>query len=197
MLASYQAERRPVALRNTAYARDFAESLGSREAEETIEDDTPAGAAARQRAGDWLNAHARAEFNIPGITFGARYDGSPVIVSDGTSPPPDRPNEYVPTACPGGRAPHLWLDDGRSLFDLFGFEWTLLRMRPSTTPGDGFVQAAAQQRLDLTVADLPESRGRELYAADLALVRPDQVVAWRGDTDTQAAAVLARASGLI
>ena len=36
----------------------------------------------------------RFEFNIPGITFGGRYDGSPIIVPDGTAPPPDAPNTY-------------------------------------------------------------------------------------------------------
>ena len=193
LLASYEAERRPVAIRNTSYARDFAESLGSREAEPELEDDTPEGAAARRRAGEWLNAHARAEFNIPGITFGARYDGSPVIIPDGSVPPTDAPNEYVPTACPGGRAPHLWLPDGRSLFDAFGFEWTLLRLRPAACPGQALIDAASRLGLDLTVVDAPEAR--DLYEADLALIRPDQVVAWRGATDTDAATVLPRALG--
>jgi hypothetical protein len=35
-------------------------------------------------------------------------------------------NDYVPTACPGGRPPHLWLADSRSLYDTLGFEFTLL-----------------------------------------------------------------------
>src|ERR687898_389039 len=80
--------------------------------------------AERRRAGEYYAAHGRAEFNIPGITFGGRYDGSPAIVPDGTAPPPDTANVYVSTACPGGRPPHLWLPDGRSLYDCFGFEWT-------------------------------------------------------------------------
>ena len=42
-----------------------------------LEDETDAGAAARRAAGDYFNHHARAEFDIPGVTFGARYDGSP------------------------------------------------------------------------------------------------------------------------
>src|SRR5207244_8620511 len=40
LLASYEAERRPVAVRNTNFARTFAESLGSRRAELELEDDT-------------------------------------------------------------------------------------------------------------------------------------------------------------
>jgi hypothetical protein len=35
----------------------------------------------------------------------------------------------------------------------------------------------------------------ELYEAPLALIRPDQVVAWRGDPDTEATAVIPLISG--
>ena len=40
------------------------------------------------------------EFNIPGITFGGRYDGSPIVVSDGTAPPPDAPTSTSPPPAP-------------------------------------------------------------------------------------------------
>lgn len=189
LLASYEAERRPLAIRNTGYARGFAESLGTFVPVPEIEDDTPAGDQARQHAGAYLEAHARAEFNIPGITFGGRYDGSPVICPDGTEPPPDAANDYLPSACPGGRAPHLWLDEGRSLYDAFGFEWTLLRLGPKPPPAARFAGLAP------TILDLPDPAARDLYGADLALIRPDQVVAWRGNTANDAAAVVARVAG--
>src|SRR6185437_5319012 len=195
LLASYESERRPLALRNTAYASRFADSLGLFEAAPAIEDDTPEGVAARAEAGAYLEAHARAEFNIPGITFGGRYDGSPIIVPDGTAPPPDRANEYEPTACPGGRAPHLWLGENRSLFDAFGFEWTLLRLDPRADVS-GFERAAHALGLPLTVLDLPSAAARDLYAAELALIRPDQIVAWRGNGGATACDVLKRAAGL-
>ena len=86
----------------------------------------------RHVAGIHYGNHGRSEFNIPGITFGTRYDNSPIIVADGTSPPPDQANAYEPTACPGGRAPHLWFDQEAakpiSLYDQFGFEFTLLKL---------------------------------------------------------------------
>ena len=187
LLDTYEAERRPLALRNTAYAKRFADSLGNYVPAREIEDDTPAGAEARRRAGEYYSAHGRAEFNIPGITFGGRYDGSPAIVADGTAPPPDKPNEYVATACPGGRPPHLWLADARSLYDRFGLEWTLLRL--GTHEGAGFIEAALRHGLDLKIVDFKTSEGRDLYAADLALIRPDQIVAWRGNSDRDADAV--------
>ena len=192
LLESYDAERRPLAVRNTSYARGFADSLGIEPPQE-IEDESAAGELARRRAGEYLARHGAAEFNIPGITFGGRYDGSPAIVPDGSAPPPDRPNAYVPTACPGGRPPHLWLGDGRSLFDAFGFEWTLLRL--GKEPGEGFTCAARRLGLDLTVLDLGIDEARELYGADLALIRPDQVVAWRGSDDREAENVLGRLTG--
>lgn len=195
LLDTYSMERRPSAVRNTGHAQAFADSLGLFQPAPEIEDDTPQGAAARLEAGTYLNAHARAEFNIPGITFGGRYDGSPIIVADGTAPPPDVINTYVPSACPGGRAPHLWLADGRSLYDAFGFEWTLLRLGRRAPESAGFAHAAAALGLDLTVLDLPGDEARELYGADLALIRPDQIVAWRGNDAAAAVTVLRQVVG--
>jgi 2-polyprenyl-6-methoxyphenol hydroxylase-like FAD-dependent oxidoreductase len=190
LLESYEAERRPLALRNTAYAKGFADSLGNYVPPPEIEEETPAGEAARRRAGDYYSAHGRAEFNIPGITFGGRYDGSPAIVGDGTAAPPDTANVYVASACPGGRPPHLWLADGRSLYDCFGFEWTLLRL--GRAEGARFIQSG----LPLTVFDLKTGEARDLYGADLVLIRPDQIVAWRGNTDAHADEVLSRLRGV-
>jgi 2-polyprenyl-6-methoxyphenol hydroxylase-like FAD-dependent oxidoreductase len=180
LLANYETERRNVALRNTGFARYFANSIGNFLPPPELEDDSTAGAGARIDAGIYLNRHAREEFNIPGITFGARYDGSPLIAGDGTEPPPDRANVYVPTATPGGRAPHAWLGDDRSLYDALGFEFSLLRLGPNPPDAGAFRDAAQQRGLPLTLVDRPEPELRDLYSADLALIRPDQIVAWRG-----------------
>jgi 2-polyprenyl-6-methoxyphenol hydroxylase-like FAD-dependent oxidoreductase len=188
LLASYEAERRPLALRNTAYAKGFADSLGNYVPPPEIEDSSPAGEAARRRAGEYYQAHGRAEFDIPGITLGGRYDGSPAIVSDGTAPPPDTANAYVPTACPGGRPPHLWMPDGRSLYDLFGFEWTLLRLGRRTP-------SRIAQGPMLKVLDLESKEARDLYGADLVLIRPDQIVAWRGGSERDAAGAFQQLTG--
>jgi 2-polyprenyl-6-methoxyphenol hydroxylase-like FAD-dependent oxidoreductase len=178
LLASYEIERKPLAVRNTTYAKRFADSLGNYQPVAEIEDDTPQGAEARQRAGEYLEAHGRAEFNIPGITFGGRYDGSAAIISDGTAPPPEAANSYVPTACPGGRPPHAWLADGRSLYDLFGFEWTLLCF------GESAIAPERARQEDVHVVKLPSDELRALYGAAFALIRPDQIVAWRGNDAT-------------
>jgi len=197
LLDSYETERQAIARRNTTYARGFADSLGLFVPPPELEDDGPAGEAARKLTGDHFNHHARFEFNIPGITFGGRYDGSPIVVSDGTAPPPDAVNSYQPTGCPGGRAPHLWLGDGRSLYDALGFEFTLLQLGSKPADTASFRAAADAMNIPLSVVAVAGDEARELYGADLALIRPDQVVAWRGNSTSEAANVLSRAAGHI
>jgi 2-polyprenyl-6-methoxyphenol hydroxylase-like FAD-dependent oxidoreductase len=179
LLDSYESERKPLAMRNTGYARQFADSVGLFPARPELEDDTPAGRAAREEASERLNAHVRLEFNIPGVTFGGRYDQSPIIVKDGSAPPPDKPSEYLPSACPGGRPPHLWLPDGSSLYDAFNFEWTLLDLG-APEEATRFREQAAAIGLDLKVLRIESDALRRLYEAPLSLIRPDQIVAWRG-----------------
>jgi len=195
LLDSYEMERKPLAERNTAYARRFADSVGLFAARPLLEEQSAAGAAERKRAGEYLDAHVRLEFDIPGVTFGGRYDGSPVIVSDGTHAPPDQANVFVPSACPGGRPPHAWLDDGRSLFDTFHSEWTLLALGPRAPDTTRFARAARELGLDLQVVAHASAALRELYEAPLALIRPDQMTAWRGANANSAMQVLRQASG--
>src|SRR5436190_5338223 len=197
LLDSYETERQAIARRNTTYARGFADSLGLFVPPPELEDEGPAGEAARKLTGDHFNHHARFEFNIPGITFGGRYDGSPIVVSDGTAPPPDAVNSYQPTGGPGGRAPHLWFGDGRSLYDALGFEFTLLQLGATPIDAAPFRAAATAINMPLSVVAVASDEARELYGTDLALIRPDQIVAWRGNSTSGAADVLRRAAGHI
>ncbi len=195
LLDSYALERQPLAVRNTSYARQFADSIGLFEAAPELEDDSPQGEQARALASEYLNGHVRREFNIPGVTFGGRYDGSPIVVGDGTSAPPDAANSYVPCATPGGRPPHAWLSDGRSLYDSFNFEWTLLVLGPDAPDTQAFDQTAQTMGLDLKVVHHPDPALLALYQAPLALIRPDQIVAWRGHSASQAKTILAQVLG--
>jgi 2-polyprenyl-6-methoxyphenol hydroxylase-like FAD-dependent oxidoreductase len=183
LVETYEEERRPAALRNTRIARAFADSVGKYAAHPCLEDDSPEGAAARAAAGAYLADHASREFNIPGVTFGVRYDGSSIVASDGPAPP-DQINDYVPTGIPGGRAPHLWLGD-TSLYDRLGREFTLLAMRGGADVAN-LAEAARASGMPMTALDISGERAadeaRAVYGADLALIRPDQHVAWRGET---------------
>ena len=199
LLDSYEIERKPLAIRNTGYAKQFADSIGLFDADKALEDISPEGEQARSIASDYLNGHARREFNIPGVTFGGRYIHSPLIVEDGTQAPVDAANTYIPSACPGGRPPHAWLPDGSSLFDHFNFEWTLLVLGQDKGPlaqdALKFSEAALQCHLDFKVLRFDSQELLDLYEANLVLIRPDQIVAWRGTNAHQAMQILKQASG--
>ncbi len=195
LLDTYEAERKPLAERNTGYARLFADSVGLFVAKPELDEDSESGKAERQMASEHLNRHARLEFNIPGVTFGGRYEKSPVIVHDGAVLPPDEPNKYVATASPGGRPPHVWLEDGQSLFDLFHSEWTLLALGSNAPSTDELERAAQSVKMDLRVVRIPQNALRDLYEAPLALIRPDQIVAWRGASDKGAQQILSQVMG--
>jgi hypothetical protein len=96
---------------------------------------------------------------------------------------------YEPTAAPGGRPPHAWLADGRSLFDTFHREWTLLALGPTPPDTAGWEKAAQACGADLKVVRHTDPALLALYEQPLALIRPDQIVAWRGDSDAAAHAV--------
>ncbi|OIJ97043.1 FAD-dependent monooxygenase [Streptomyces monashensis] len=183
LLATYEAERRPVARRNAAAAGELGASLDAVELPAALEEDSPQGERTRVRAGDLLRSHGERTHAL-GVHLGARYDGSPIVAGDG-EPPADSWGTYVPSSVPGGRAPHLWLDEwhgqGSSLFDRFGPGFTLLRLG-SGTPSSKPLEAAAQAYgMPLTVLDVDVPCARELYEHDLVLIRPDQHVAWRGN----------------
>jgi len=179
LLQSYAAERRPVAIRNTTAAQQMARRAGVVPISNRIEDMTLAGEAARRELAEFYLRSAQAAYASIGIQLGARYDNSPIIVGDGLAPPDDA-HRYVPSASPGGRAPHVWLAKNQSLFDEFGSGFTLLCLSQSAPP-DGIATLAKARRLPLEVVQTSSPVARELYNADFALIRPDQHVAWRGN----------------
>ena len=132
----------------------------------------------------------RKEFlNERGLIFGARYQ-SPAVVPDGSKPPEvaDPVTEYVPSAHPGCRAPHVWLENknGRiSTIDLFGRGFVLL-----AAPAGAFWRTAASRhgmpRIDVQVLgeDVVDPEGSWMAAYGVGeggavFVRPDGYVAWR------------------
>lgn len=183
LLETYEIERKPIAFRNTEAAKNLAKSVGDVPVRREMEEDSPAGARARLDAAQFLSRFGE-EFASIGVQLGARYDGSPIVIPDGT-PPTDSPVEYIPTSVPGGRAPHFWLAAGRgaggSVFDQFGAGFTLLRLRETADNGGDIASAARRLGVPLKVVDVYDPEARELYGCDVALIRPDQYVAWRGN----------------
>jgi 2-polyprenyl-6-methoxyphenol hydroxylase-like FAD-dependent oxidoreductase len=168
LLDTYDAERRPI---------------GRVLAEQSL-----ATMISMRRLDDNATGFARPEFlNEQGMIFGASYD-SAAVVPDGTPPPVlENPvTEYVPSARPGARAPHAWLErngERVSTLDLVGRRFALLgsgeewatvgadaRMLDVTTVGDGW-----------ELRD-PGGQWHEAYGiarGGAVLVRPDGHVAWR------------------
>ena len=75
----------------------------------------------------------------------------------------------------------MWLADSRSLYDAMGDDYALLRMdtRIDTTL---LQQAAAARGMPLRVVDVTGVALRTVYGEALVLSRPDQHLAWRGNT---------------
>jgi hypothetical protein len=136
-------------------------------------------------ARQYLNGGS-AEFASLGVQLGARYDASPIVVPDGT-PPADNLVDYRPSSAPGGRTPHLWVGDGRdigdSLFDRLGPGFTVLRLGPQPPAVDRLMAAFRARGAPVKMVDAASALARDLYERDLAIVRPDQHVAWRGNAD--------------
>jgi hypothetical protein len=178
LLDSYDAERRPISVRNVEEAtRNFnlpkRYKFGAHIAEEGA-----AGDADRNLFKQSLfDADIMRFHDTDGIAMGYRYTSS-VIISDGTPEPWDGVRGYIPTARPGHRAPHVWLSENVSIIDKFGDGFVLLDFGGDPRP---LVLAAAARKLPLKVEMIGKAEAYRLYERKLVLVRPDGHVAWRGD----------------
>jgi hypothetical protein len=132
--------------------------------------------------------------NWNGLDLGVHYEQG-ALVPDGTSRPLiNEVTDYMPSARPGGRAPHRWLrnsqGDRLSTIDLFGQEFVLF----TAGSGDAWHAAAAEitERRGVPVRAVDVAPGAEftVEAGDFAeafgigedgavLVRPDGHVAFR------------------
>jgi putative polyketide hydroxylase len=127
-----------------------------------------------------------------GLYLGFTYSSGSVI-GDGTQPPvlDDPKNEYKPSATPGARAPHIWIDPRyqRSVLDLFGSGFVLL-----AATRNEWARAAEQIGFEtsfpLRMFDMKaECRTTDIWTdwkqlygvgdGGVVLVRPDGMVAWR------------------
>lgn len=195
LLASYEAERRPVHERTIAESVVNYGLVGNHLVQPGLEEDGPLGEATRREVGEIIRMTKVREFMTLGLVLGAHYGNSPLVVPDGTPAPAESATVYVPSARPGCRAPHLWLTDGTSLFDHFGPGFTLLVTERDAGAAAPFAEAAAARGLPLAVLALGDARLRPRYGAALCLIRPDGHVAWRGMAAEDAGAILDHARG--
>ncbi|MGD9663916.1 MAG: FAD-dependent monooxygenase [Novosphingobium sp.] len=183
LLDAYDAERR-----NTAWwhLRAAERHMGVRikiselyaEAGDLLEEG-PEGDARRADLARKIADLGNAENESWGIEFGYRYDASNAIAHE-ANPPEIDPLTYHPGTCPGVRLPHVFLEDGAALYDKLGLFFTLVALDDTDTSA---IEAAAGELgvpMEVLRLDRPDLRG--IYERNLILVRPDQHVAWRGDS---------------
>jgi 2-polyprenyl-6-methoxyphenol hydroxylase-like FAD-dependent oxidoreductase len=196
LVTTYETERRGVA-----------QQITSQSLQNSINVQLINSAAARGARGpltaEQVVAESRRYGNHLGVEFGTVYRSSAVI-ADGTEPPgvADSYSEYIPSATPGARAPHVWLGHPEarlSTLDLFGSAFTLL----AGTAGSPWCTVASEVERALGVPidryrigapglrDLGGFTGAYGLGEDGAvLVRPDGHVAWRSATGPTVAEVL-------
>lgn len=182
ILDAYNAERQPITDQASRLITEIAQRIMTlrREITEDIERLDSVGEAARAHIGKESYALDIEQQCCGGLNFGYYYDRSPIIAYDGEQQPAYTMGTFTSSTVPGCRAPHLWLEGHRSLYDALGADYALLRLDP-TIRVTGIVDAAAERGVPLTVVDVKAPEAVELYRRKLVLVRPDQHVAWRGD----------------
>ncbi len=181
ILDAYERERQPITEQVSRFAMDHAHAMAKqrRGVPAEIEEEGHAGDTARAALGKAAYDLNVQQYCCAGLNFGYYYDMSPIIAYDGTPQPPYAMGDFTPSTVPGCRTPHLWLDDGRSLYDALGPEYTLLRLDP-TVAVDALQGAAASRGLPLHLLDVVSDEAATVYDAPLVLSRPDQHIAWRG-----------------
>lgn len=185
LLDSYEAERRPVHnfVMDEAVANHSL--IGTQAFQAGMEDATAEGERLREEASRHIRETKAREFVNLRVVLGYHYGESSIVVPDGSALTPQGGEKYVASARPGCLAPHLWLEDGSSLYDGFGQGFTLLVADAS---GEDLDLILKQARHDAGVAGVPltvlnpqNAELANLYGAHYALIRPDQHVAWRRD----------------
>ena len=180
LLDTFDAERREVAQRacdygvtNLGYVRAIRMA--------TTRDEQVAAIAASRQYGNWA-----------GLDLGVHYEGPGAYVPD-DSPAPELGHsvvDYLPSAKPGHRAPHFWLQKGAarlSSIDLFETGFVLL----TGADGSAWLDAASDPQIPVPieaydvhdggnlVPDIDFCKLYEIEPSGAVLVRPDGHVAWR------------------
>jgi 2-polyprenyl-6-methoxyphenol hydroxylase-like FAD-dependent oxidoreductase len=197
ILDAHEAERLPITEQVSYYAMNHAIALAKQRGAvpADIEAPGPEGDAKRAALGKAAYDLNVQQYCCAGLNFGYYYERSPSIAYDGTPQPAYSMDSFTPSTVPGCRTPHVVLRDGLSLYDATGDGFALLRFDRGIDVS-ALTAAAAARGMPLRVADLDPAEGGEAYTEKLVLSRPDQHVAWRGNTlPDDPAALIAKVTG--
>jgi len=114
-------------------------------------------------------------------SYEPHYEGSPVVAGpdDGVCSIHGR---HTFKAEAGHHLPPQPLSNGKNVYQELGQSFTLLALGADAAAVGAMEDAAKAQNVPLNVVSDTAAEGREKYEAKLVLVRPDQYIAWAGDT---------------
>ncbi len=204
LLDSYESERQPVAFLNTAQSFRNAKSMNLRReakpfnaSQATIDEierrSRPTGVLSIAEQLEDENEREMMEVLEHGAALGQEMGyayASDVIVPDGLERPVTSISNYVPSASPGCRAPHLWVANGSKRPLMWEFETAFVLL--TSTGGEAWRRAARTFAGTYKLRSLGVGEGLDLAPVDASfeelygigsdgavLVRPDGHVAFR------------------
>ena len=173
ILDTYEQERRPVALKSLEESKGNLMRTLKRDVPHQIDQDTEAGKQCRIAFAQLLkHQQAEREFNAPDVHLGSCY-GSTIIAKQTCH---SESGDWSTLAMTGYRAPHILLNNGASILDLFGQGFVLL----STSSEIQQMTTMRLTGLPITVIRLEEEGVQRVYQQPFTLIRPDGYVAWQG-----------------
>jgi 2-polyprenyl-6-methoxyphenol hydroxylase-like FAD-dependent oxidoreductase len=182
ILNAYEAERHPITEQVSHFVMNHAQKMikARRAVPHNIEALDAEGEAARHLIGAEAYDLNVQQFCCEGLNFGYFYEKSPIISHELEAAPEYSMGSFTPSTLPGCRAPHFWLNDGTSLYDLLGNGYSLLRFDQNIDV-QAFLQESAAQNIPLNLIDLHDQDQKpSAYQHPLVLCRTDQHVVWRG-----------------
>lgn len=182
ILNAYEAERHPITEQVSHFVMNHAQKMikARRAVPHNIEDLDAEGEAARQLIGAEAYDLNVQQFCCEGLNFGYFYEKSPIISHESEAAPDYSMGAFTPSTLPGCRAPHFWLNDGTSLYDLLGNGYSLLRFDQSIDV-HALLQNTSAENIPFKLIDLhTQDQKPSAYQHPLVLCRTDQHVVWRG-----------------
>ena len=181
LIDSYFEERHSIGVRNTKEAADCFDQLNSvMQYGDILDEDSKRAEKLREK----LSINLKEQDKLiasSGTLLGYRYNNSSIVISDGTEETIDNPRKYIPTARPGHRAPHIWLEEGVSIYDKFNKNFTLLVFTEDLIDAKKLISKAESIALPIHLLQINDKDVLNLYLNKYVIVRPDLMVAWRSD----------------
>jgi hypothetical protein len=180
-------ERRKIALQNRARAisnmnERFAIEGYIQEKRAHTDIESNDAEAVRTEISEEIKRIGNAENESWGIEHGYRYIESNVIAypEDRSKEPDFNPLRAQPSAWPGSRLPHFFLADGQPLYDKLGKEFTVICLDGANA--SSLQNAAGSLGIRMDTLEISDDANLSGLGATFILVRPDQHIAWSGNS---------------